>query len=125
VARRTNLYQAPRSPLIQGRTRWERPLWQAWLGGAVVALAVGSAFLVAASASLRGGGAAAGVFPAAAVSGIVGVLVGAGLGSLEGRLLGWRWRWVAAALLGLAGLALALVLMQLLHLPVFYGIGTG
>ena len=124
MARRTNLYQAPRSPLIQGRTRWERPLWQAWLGGAVVALVVSSALLVAASENLRGGG-TAGVFPDAAVSGIVGVFVGAGLGSLEGRLLGWRWRWVAAALLGLAGLALALVLMQLLHLPVFYGIGTG
>jgi hypothetical protein len=122
VARRTNLYQRPRSPLIQGRTRWERPLWQAWLGGGGVALALGCAYLAVGTFNVRGGGTPA-IVPVAWVSGIVACVVGSGLGSVAARLLGWRWRWLGAALLGVAGFALALMVLLLMHTPIFHGGG--
>lgn len=38
MAKRTRLYQRARSPLIQGHSKRERPLWQPLVGGFVVAL---------------------------------------------------------------------------------------
>ena len=36
----TKLWQAPGSPIIQGRSRTERPFWERWLGGVVGAEAI-------------------------------------------------------------------------------------
>ncbi|MDA3937370.1 MAG: hypothetical protein PF636_11065 [Actinomycetota bacterium] len=37
---RTRLYQAPRSPLIQGHSRTEHPAWRVWTAASVVGLLV-------------------------------------------------------------------------------------
>jgi hypothetical protein len=97
VARHTSLYQSPRSPLIQGRTRWQRPLWQAWLGGS--AIAIGALALVT---YVRAVGRRMPLSLDAAVLWLaVGALVGAAAGAALARLWGWRGRWLGSALGGL------------------------
>ena len=93
MARRTSLYQAPRSPLIQGRTRWERPLWQPWLGGAVVTGVLLVVFLW-----VRPTSQGAVLTPDAALAWLVaGIVLGSGLGAALARLWGWRMRWLGAS----------------------------
>ncbi len=89
--RYTNLYQTPRSPLIQGRTRWERPLWQSWLGGASAAAL---SFAAVCAVVLRISLAELPLLVAA-----LALVAGSGLGALLARLWGWRLRWVWAGLL--------------------------
>jgi hypothetical protein len=98
VARRTDLYQRPRSPLIQGRTRWERPLWESWLAGACFS---GAAALTAWYAAK---------LPLMALAWAVGAaVVFAGFGSLLARLWGWRMRWIGATLAGLVAVGVVSV----------------
>lgn len=97
MARHTSLYQSPRSPLIQGRTRWERPLWQAWLGGAAL-----SALLLVVAVFVRGISTGQPFVLDRPVWWLLaGAVGGAGVGALLGRLWAWRQRWVTAALAGL------------------------
>jgi len=108
----TRLWQAPGSPIIQGRSRTARPFWEVWLAGAVWAQVV---VLVSATAwELRSPG--LGVFAALdrvllsmLIPSLAGCLLGSALGVLVGRAMGWRRLWLAGALVG-AGLGWVLVL---------------
>lgn len=122
MARRTQLYQAPRSPLIQGRSLEERPIWRSWLGG--MALFVIAMLAWAAAVPLASGGSFDDALRSAGTAGVVAVLaigaVGALFGVVAARLWGFRRRWPLAfiaafvlaaaavwleAVFGLAGLA--------------------
>lgn len=106
----TRLYQSPRSPLIQGRSKAERPLWEAWLGGTVIGLVTllltagtgpGSRFL-----ALRVPLPIWYATTPAVVLMIVGCVVGAFAGGAIARAAGLRLRWPWAALAAVAGSAL-------------------
>ncbi|MDP2232693.1 MAG: hypothetical protein Q8K89_03585 [Actinomycetota bacterium] len=108
MSRRTQLYQAPRSPLIQGRSKLEKPLWRSWVGGWLVAVAFP---LVTGWASLLGDSR---VPPGAAferafdawVAGLPLLALAAAVGAFGGvvfaRAWGWRVRWPLGAGFGVA-----------------------
>ena len=110
----TKLWQAPGSPIIQGRSRTARPFWEVWLAGAVWAqiglLAVATAW------ELRSPG--LGVFAALErvalamlLPSMAGCLLGSAFGVLVGRTMGWRRAWLSGAVAGaFAGWLLTLVL---------------
>lgn len=123
MARHTSLYQSPRSPLIQGRTRWERPLWQPWLAGAVVSGVGAGAFLVWLQPRVGASGEVTTLAPAAIWLALLAVVAGAGIGAATGRSLGWRWRWLAAALAGAASFGIVLAAMNVFGLSVFVLVG--
>lgn len=117
MARYTSLYQAPRSPLIQGRTRWERPLWQAWLGGVLVGglvalLEVGALRVPVQIMRLH--------FTGEVWTLLAATIVMAGLGALLARFFGWRMRWVGASMLSCVG-ASAVVYFWYWYLGVVIG----
>jgi len=101
----TKLWNQPRSPLIQGRSRRERPFWTDWLSGAVVAVVVGAVLALAVLAPKD-----AGVVTLTRAF-LLPVLAGAGLGSALGVWLaaafGWHPRWVAGAIFGSTSVLLA------------------
>jgi hypothetical protein len=92
----TRLWNQPRSPLIQGRSRRERPFWADWLAAVSIGVVVGAvvagtllapagvAFLTAVTS------AAARIVPGAAVGAAGGVWVASGFG--------WHPRWVSGAI---------------------------
>lgn len=108
MARGTKLYQQPRSPLIQGHSKTEQPVWREWLKG----IALGAAFtgvlfaiysiLVPGTAFSIGGLSTTGV-----VAGVLGgtlislgpAVVAALLGVLLARRMGWRRQWFVGMLL--------------------------
>lgn len=107
----TRLWQAPGSPIIQGRSRTERPFWERWLGG--VAGAVVVMFAVGFWVAFRKPDAAFGAsFASAAVSYVVpslpGSIAGAALGVWVSRIMGWRNHWVVGSVCG-AGLGAILI----------------
>ncbi len=99
MARYTSLHQSPRSPLIQGRTRWERPLWQSWAGGAAAAaVLLGLAARLVLHVS----------FDRLPIVLVLAVLsAGSLIGALLARMWGWRERWLGSALMGALGTAAA------------------
>lgn len=105
----TRLWQAPGSPIIQGRSRTLRAFWQSWLVGA---LAAGVVVLgVAVALQLWRGGvplreAFSGVLGAAGGLGFLGCVVGAAGGAGLARSMGWRRERLAGCIAGalLAGL---------------------
>ncbi|NTU70226.1 MAG: hypothetical protein HGB10_00130 [Coriobacteriia bacterium] len=107
----TRLWQAPGSPIIQGRSRNARPFWEPWLLGACVALAVIAVGGLA--IAMREPGTALGdVLGAVAFNLLVPAIPGAAIGSAGGiaaaRGMGWRPDWIAG---GIAGVAAAVVVV--------------
>jgi hypothetical protein len=99
----TKLWQAPGSPIIQGRSRTERPFWERWLAAAVGAVAL--VFAVGLLLALREPGVALG----AALSSVAltyllpalpGAAVGAALGVWLSRTMGWRRHWLVGSVVG-------------------------
>jgi hypothetical protein len=108
----TRLWQDAGSPLIRGRSRYERPFWHGWIGGALVAWIA----FAAVEAVLFGLGKDGGVSYVTAlvvpVLGVVpGVLIGAGLGAWFAALSGLRSRWMGGALFGFLGAWLWLLIL--------------
>jgi len=79
----TKLWQSPGSPIIQGRSRRQRPAWQQWLPAVLVAALVAVALLYA--SSWPGG------TPLHYAVAIAGVVLGAFLGVRLTRAMGWRF----------------------------------
>lgn len=85
----TRLWQGPGSPLIQGRSRQLRPLWQPWLGAMILAAAVSDAITYLA-------------FRAVPVEYfVVSSALGALMGVWVARRIGWRTAWVMGVVVGL------------------------
>ena len=84
----TRLWQGAGSPLIQGRSRQLRPLWQPWLGAVLLTVVASNAV-------------ALWVYKAVPVEFFA---VGSGFGALAGvwvaRRLGWRTAWALGAVVG-------------------------
>jgi hypothetical protein len=104
----TKLWNAPRSPLIQGRSRRENPFSRDWLVGGSAAFIISA---VAAGMFLADKGAS---WSTLTTQVVVPALAGAALGGALGVRLatgfGWHPRWVGGALLG-AILGVAAVVM--------------
>jgi hypothetical protein len=84
----TKRWQGPGSPLILGRSRQIRPLWQPWLGAVVLSIAISNAvtwlWYTAFALDLF------------IVSSMVGALAGVWLS----RVMGWRRSWVLGTVVG-------------------------
>ena len=98
----TRLWQAPGSPLIQGRSAHVRPFWQPWLGACVISSAL---YSTAYGLYIR----SADIF----VIPIGFIVVGSGVGALVGvwvaRRMGTRNAWLAGVAGGLLGSLLVLL----------------
>lgn len=108
----TRLWQAPGSPIIQGRSRTERPFWERWLGGFVGAEAlvlVGGLLLTLRQPSRDLGATLASVAVSFMIPALPGCLVGAAIGVWLSRTMGWRRHWLVGSLAGalLAAVTLA------------------
>jgi hypothetical protein len=80
----TKLWQAAGSPIIQGRSRRQRPSWQQWLPAWVVSGALVSAFVMLTPAMSSGS-------RWSVASGVAGALVGSVVGTEVSRAMGWRF----------------------------------
>ena len=92
----TKLWQAAGSPIIQGRSRRQRPAWQQWAPAWIVSAALVGALLYAAPAFAGGS-------PYAAASCVIGALVGSVVGVEITRAMGWRFPLLWGAIIGIAG----------------------
>jgi len=99
----TKLWQAAGSPIIQGRSRRQRPSWQLWLPAWLVSAAFVAGLVILAPA-VSGG------FPWAAAWGIVGGLFGALAGVEVTRAMGWRFPLLWGAVIGIGGATALLAL---------------
>ena len=94
----TKLWQAAGSPIIQGRSRRQRPFWQQWLPAWIAAVAA-VVWWVFFGPSASGGSAPV----------VAGVVVGAFLGAAAGvaiaRVMGWRFPSVWGVIVGTGGAA--------------------
>mgnify|MGYP007089984978 FL=1 len=114
---RTKLYQAPRSPLIQGHSRTERPLWGAWAIASAVGLIVPwVVFWLLPLDDVRNASfdAAAAAFPPwfePFPLAHLAVLLGAIIGVLFARAWGSRSRWIFGAVFASAAWYLVVVLV--------------
>lgn len=107
----TKLWNAPRSPLIQGRSRRENPFSSDWLVGASAAFIVSA---LAAGLFLTDKGASwSTVSNQVVVPALVGAAAGGALGVRLSTGFGWHPRWLGGALLGsmlgVAAVAVAVV----------------
>lgn len=122
MARGTKLFQAPRSPLIQGRSRAQRPWWQPYSASVVIGLVWPMiAFLPAELAAAEATPDVASVLAATFDAWIVAlpvlvpsVLAGAAVGLLIAGVWGVRRRWVPGAIGAIGGWYLALVVVALI-----------
>jgi hypothetical protein len=110
----TKLWQAPGSPIIQGRSRTARPFWEVWLAGAVWAqiavIAAATAWMLR-SPEVTFGNAISETLRIVLLPSMPGCMLGSALGVLVGRTMGWRRAWLAGAVLGaIAGWVLAWIL---------------
>lgn len=97
----TRLYQRAHSPLIEGRSRRERPLSYEWASGLALALGVTVAlYALTQSAPLSLMGDAA-FWKATIAPVLVGAALGAWLGALLARQMGWRPPWTTGAITAL------------------------
>ncbi|HET6498749.1 MAG TPA: hypothetical protein VFH17_06845 [Coriobacteriia bacterium] len=103
MARGTRLFQAPRSPLIQGRSRLRRPWWQPYAVAVAVGLVWPLVAFVASALAESGAGQGPGGLLWDAVTEWLGclpvlapvVIVGAAAGVAAGTVWGVRRRWLA------------------------------
>jgi len=99
----TKLWQAPGSPIIQGRSRTEKPFWERWLAAALGAEAL--VFAVAVLLALREPDVALGAILSSValtylVPAIPGAAAGAALGVWLSRTMGWRRHWLVGSVVG-------------------------
>jgi hypothetical protein len=99
----TKLWQAAGSPIIQGRSRRQRPSWQQWLPAWIIASAVTVGFLLLVPAASQGS-----TWSTAGC--ILGALVGAFAGVEITRAMGWRFPLFWGAVVGLVGAGVLLAL---------------
>jgi len=104
VAKRTKLYQRSQSPLIQGRSRIQRPAWQDGASGATIAF-IGWTLLLMGDffAQLGFVGWDAGASAIESLAGPVGVLgfvslASAWVAAAVGHAMGWHRAWRGAAM---------------------------
>lgn len=110
----TRLWQAPGSPIIQGRSRTERPFWERWVGGVVgaelIVFAVALVFVL-----WTGDAPLSTALPSVMLSYMVpalpGCVVGAALGVWMSRTMGWRRHWLVGSIAGAAMGALTIALL--------------
>ncbi len=103
----TRLWKPAGSPLIQGRSRRERPFVFDWISGSVVGFLVGCAIVIAVSAA-RGTDvvtALQSTWPPAVPAAAGGSAMGVSLG----RHFGWHPRWIAGATVGALTVVVATV----------------
>lgn len=99
----TKLWQAAGSPIIQGRSRRQRPSWQEWLPAWIISISLLVWYVLSHSAlSAASWWAMAG--------GVVGAFLGAVVGVFVARAMGWRFPWIWGAIIGVAGAAALLPL---------------
>ena len=102
----TKLWQSPGSPIIQGRSRRQRPFWQPWSSGIAVSCVLVGFFGLALSAETGAVGLAlsgvAGAFATAAAA-FPGAFVLAAVGVWFTRRIGTRQPWIVATMFGLIG----------------------
>jgi hypothetical protein len=91
----TRLYNAPRSPLIQGRSRRERPFSSDWIAAGVVGFGV--AVVVAGLFFADKGASATTLAAQVMVPALLGALLGGALGVGAARAFGWHPRWISGA----------------------------
>jgi len=91
----TKLWQAAGSPIIQGRSRRQRPAWQQWVPAWALAAALVGAILYIAPG-------VAGGSRWAPLGDVVGALVGAVIGVEVTRAMGWRFPLIWGAIVGIA-----------------------
>ena len=110
----TRLWQAPGSPIIQGRSRNERPFWEVWAIGAlwaevaVLVIFIGWQLRVPGQTLVRSISA---VFTGTLIPSLAGAMAGAALGTVLARAMGWRRPWLGGFVLGaLAGIVSGIVL---------------
>lgn len=110
MVRGTKLFQRTGSPLIQGLSKRERPLWQPWLAGFALCVAELAALVTAAGGlANRPGGATVCLGAAFLGGGALGSFVGA----YVGRAWGMRARWVFAMIVGSVSAFAAFALVAL------------
>jgi hypothetical protein len=111
VASRTKLYQRAGSPLIHGRSRYERRFGSDWAAGALAGLVAlyaiyGTATLFDPAGARIGSTAGLVRWFTPMIPAVLGMIPGAALGVWVARLLGWRLAWLAGAVVGtVTGLA--------------------
>jgi len=110
----TRLWQAPGSPIIQGRSRTERPFWQRWLASVIGAEAL--VFVVALGMALREssvilGDAMASVALTSLLLALPGCLIGAAAGVWLSRTMGWRKHLIVGTVMGAALGAVSIALL--------------
>lgn len=114
---RTKLYQQPRSPLIQGRSRIERPVWESAFMGAGVSFGVWAAVLagdVAGKLAIFVRDPAVELLdlvPGPAFALAVAAAVGGYLGAGLAMGMGWHKGWKTAALVALVFDFIALLIV--------------
>lgn len=106
MARGTKLFQAPRSPLIQGRSRLRRPWWQPY--GVAVAIGLIWPLVAFAASALAASGTEGRAGRLVTESGaawfgclpllVPTVLLGGAAGMAVGSFLGVRRRWLVATI---------------------------
>ena len=108
MSRSTKLFQQPRSPLIQGQSRMDRPFWQPWLVG-VLGLAVWILATIYLSSFADGSGTGS-VWQEASSAWLVdlpwlviGGVAGSAIGVVVARAWGIRHRWVLAVAAAIGG----------------------
>ena len=107
MTRGTKLYQQPRSPLIQGHSKTDRPFWQPWLVGvsALVLWVVATVYL---SSSGAAEGGSVWQHTSSAWSSdipwlLAGGIAGSAIGVTVARLWGIRQRWLVAVVAAIGG----------------------
>ena len=99
----TRLWQAPGSPIIQGRSRTERPFWERWLCAVLGAMAIvllGALALALREPGVELGAALSGVALAYLIPALPGAAAGAALGVWLSRTMGWRQHWLVGSFVG-------------------------
>ena len=110
----TRLWQAPGSPIIQGRSRTERPFWERWLAALVGAEALVVA--VAVVNALRDSDvelskAMSSIPSAFLLPALPGCIIGAALGVWLSRTMGWRKHLIVGTVMGAMLGALSITLL--------------